>query len=111
MTLGTRLKEAREALGLSQAGLAEKCGISLRAQLNFEKDRNLPGSAYLLALAELGVDVGYILLGTVCAQSPEEAALLDNYRHSSAGNQQRLLDTSRVLASDVPTKGKTANGG
>lgn len=101
MTLGKRLKEAREALGLSQAALAEECGISAQAQLNFEKDRNLPGSAYLLELAELGVDVGYVLLGMRCAQTPEEAALLANYRSSSAGNRQRLLDTSHELASGV----------
>lgn len=110
MTLGKRLKEAREALGLSQAALAEECGISAQAQLNFEKDRNLPGSAYLLELAELGVDVGYVLLGMRCAQTPEEAALLANYRAASPELRAaalRLLGAQAVGAG----AGRTISGG
>ncbi len=33
------------------------------AQINFEKDENVPGGSYLLAASDAGVDIGYVLVG------------------------------------------------
>lgn len=63
MTVGKRLKEERKRLGLTQDEMAVQLGLTRYAQLNFEKDVNLPGGAYLLAALERGVDVMYVLSG------------------------------------------------
>lgn len=63
MSVGRRLLEERERLGMSQVAFYEACGVSKKAQFNFENDHNLPGGAYLIAAATLGVDVAYVLTG------------------------------------------------
>ena len=63
MSVGCRLVEERKRLGMSQAAFFTACGVSKAAQYNFESDVNLPGGAYLIAAAALGVDVSYVLTG------------------------------------------------
>lgn len=63
MSVGRRLVEERERLGMSQAAFFTACGVSKKAQFNFENDHNIPGGAYLIAAAALGVDVAYVLTG------------------------------------------------
>lgn len=63
MTLGTRLKEERQRLQLTQVVFAEKGGVGRTAQKYFERDVQKPGSAYLENLSRLGVDVQYVLTG------------------------------------------------
>ena len=73
--------EERERLGLSQAAFYKACGVTKKAQYNFENDHNLPGGAYLIAADKLGVDVLYVLTGRRSVPvSTKEAALLGNYR-------------------------------
>lgn len=91
MSLGKRLAEARKAHGLSQVALASRCGISDSAQLKFEKDENIPGSAYLLKLAELGIDVHHVLFGRPGAMTPEEGALLNAFRSADPKARNALL--------------------
>jgi Zn-dependent peptidase ImmA (M78 family)/DNA-binding XRE family transcriptional regulator len=58
--LSDRLKQARQAAGLSQRDLAERAGISAMAISHYEKGRSTPSSGVLLALAKvLGVRVEY----------------------------------------------------
>lgn len=61
--ISERLKAEREALGLSQQALADKTGIALRSQQNYEKGDRSPDSEYLAKLAALGANVLYILTG------------------------------------------------
>jgi transcriptional regulator with XRE-family HTH domain len=63
MSLGGRLKEERERLGMTQAAFRDACGASKTAQFYFETDRQVPGGAYLLAASDAGVDIGYVLVG------------------------------------------------
>ena len=62
-TQGTRIREARERLGLTQEEFAKRCGVHRRSQLNYEMDRRHPSEAYLDALDGLGVDSIYIMSG------------------------------------------------
>lgn len=80
MTVGKRLKEERKRLGQTQQELAEGCGVSKWAQLNFEKDENLPGGGYLLAAHGCGVDVMYVLTGQRAQLEAAEAALVAAFR-------------------------------
>lgn len=61
--ISDRLREAREALGLSQQAMAERCGIVVRSQRNYESGERSPDATYLAALAAIGADVTYILTG------------------------------------------------
>jgi len=61
--VGERLVEERKRLAKTVAGMAEECSVSKQAQINFEKGRQLPGGAYLIAAAALGVDIAYVLTG------------------------------------------------
>lgn len=82
--ISERLKAAREALGLSQQALADRVGVSLRSQQNYEKGERNPDSAYLAALAEAGADVLYLLTGKHDkGLSAEEKLLLEYFREAS----------------------------
>ncbi|MBB6259343.1 MULTISPECIES: helix-turn-helix domain-containing protein [Xanthomonas] len=103
MSVGLRLKEERKRIGLTQTELAERCGLSKRAQLNFEKDEQLPGGAYLLAATVLGVDVLYVLTGERHGISTEEAQVLAAYRVSSP---EIKLAVSAALGATVKAAGR-----
>ena len=102
--IGNRLREERERLGLSQPALADICGVTMRSQRNYEKGDRQPDASYLAAVSAAGADVLYILAGQragAALPSPisrEEAALLDNYRHSSPEGKKAIKATSDALA-------------
>lgn len=84
-TIGTRLKEERERLGMSQTAFGEAGGVKKNAQINYERDERKPDAGYLSAIAAMGADVLYIVTGqrsvaAVPVANRREYALLDNYR-------------------------------
>lgn len=84
-TIGERLREERERLGLSQPAFAEVGGVQKRAQINYEKDERHPDAAYLAAVAEAGVDVLYVLTG----------------QHAQNVTGQSYVSTSRHVTENV----------
>jgi len=69
--LAARMKEAREQLGLKRpADLAERIGISARTYEGYEQGRSPPKVATLRGLAELGVDLNWLLTGEGTAIAP-----------------------------------------
>ena len=112
-----RLREVREALGLSQQALAERCGITARSQRNYESGERLPDAAYLAAIAAVGADVLYILTGqrTGGASAPAPAravsegdrVLLDNFHAAPAQVQAGVKTTLGAFAdASAPVKGR-----
>lgn len=98
VTMGDRIREERKKLKLNQADFAGLAGCSRNAQAIYERGESLPGSAYLVRLSEIGVDVQYILTGhrTPLADiSTEERALVENYR---AMNEAARLNMQAVSA-------------
>jgi len=94
-SLGNRLREERERLGLSQEAFGEIGGVKKLAQRNYEKGNRQPDASYLTAVAAIGVDVMYVLTGQRVAPaqpalSRREAALVDNYRHCAQEDQQAI---------------------
>lgn len=118
----SRLKEARENLGLSQQALAERCGVTARSQRNYESGERLPDAAYLAALAAAGVDVLYVLTGqrmggaaatpppapAAPALSPRKAALLDNYDNTSEEGKKIIEAAAFAAAQPAAKRGKAA---
>lgn len=63
LTFGSRLREERKRLGLTQAAFAERAGVAVNSQTNYELDGTNPRVKYFDVIAALGVDVGYVLTG------------------------------------------------
>ena len=109
-----RLREVREALGLSQQALAERCGITARSQRNYESGERHPDSAYLAAIAAAGADVLYILTGQrtggASAPPPPRAVsegdriLLDNFHAAPAQVQAGVKTALGAFASAGGTR-------
>lgn len=107
MNIGSRLREERERLGLSQEGLGGIGGVKKLAQFNYEKGERQPDAAYLAAVAAAGVDVLYVVTGQrsnapltahLPSASPRETALLDNYRNSPETGKDAIERTAFALA-------------
>ena len=112
--IGSRLREERERLGVSQKALGEIGGVKKLTQLNYEKGDRAPDTIYLTSVAEAGVDIVYVLTGqripspvTVTPQNEEEKKLLENYR---AMDEAARLNIQAVGAAFAQSKSKVKTG-
>ncbi|VXC72755.1 hypothetical protein PSEUDO8Z_160367 [Pseudomonas sp. 8Z] len=117
MSIGARLKEERERLGLTISEFAEIAGAKKNTVIDWQKDVSGPPAAKLAALAAVGIDVMYVLTGQRSQQSPtaelppRQRALLDNYSHLSEEDQAALERTASALAQSVgQTVGRKSTG-
>lgn len=90
-TLGERLREERDRLGINQNDLADIGGITRNSQGNYERGRQNPDTAYLLAISGIGVDVMYVLFGrrdtAAGTQTTVENEVLNCFRSLGPGDQ------------------------
>lgn len=105
MTIGTRLKEERERLKLSQTALADAVGTTKKTQIDYEKDNTQPKAMYMAKVAEMGVDVAYVITGMRLenvASTPSELAFLRNCRafKTSAARASALRALSALSGLD-----------
>ena len=63
MSIGNRLREERQRLGLTQTAFAALAGQSLKSQTRYERGEREPGVLYLAAIAKHGADIAYIVTG------------------------------------------------
>ncbi|MBR8511053.1 XRE family transcriptional regulator [Burkholderia cenocepacia] len=97
-------------IGLSQDEFATVGGVARRSQSAYESDERAPDAAYLLAVREIGVDIGYVLTGERLAAG--EAALATGARDADEAEvlamYRQLNDTGKAslhafLASCIST--------
>jgi len=105
MGIPERLKESRNELGLSQAALAEKLGVTKRSVINWEGGSASPSAEILAKYAQIGVDMVYILTGERSrpvppkyTAPPEEEWLLDTYRLSSEEVKAVIMGATKAAA-------------
>ncbi|TKJ63980.1 transcriptional regulator [Pseudomonas sp. CFBP13506] len=103
MTISARLKEERTRLKLSQTDLGAVGGVGKTTQINYEKGVGAPDATYLAAVAELGVDVLYVVTGDrkpvpTDSISADAAELLKAYEHVSDADRQVLLRMAAAFA-------------
>lgn len=133
-TCGSRLRDERKRLRLSQDALAAIAGLARSAQIRYEKDERAPDANYLAAVAGVGVDVQYVVTGVSAAPSGgDEAELLQRYRKASPEIRMAVFaalgavlapsppnapkvqisggEQAQVIAGDVRQKGMTINVG
>ena len=99
-----RLREIRKGMNLTQAVFGPLAGVTVTAQLNYEKGTRNPDTAYLERLAAHGVDVVYLLTGEriprgAAALSEAEAALIARYRSGSPALRGYLQELGQAPAS------------
>ncbi len=71
MTLGARIQEERQRLGLNQTDFAALAGASRRAMANWEADGAAPLVTALIAWGDAGADTLYILTGKRTPDRPD----------------------------------------
>ena len=62
-TIGSRLKELRQSLGLTQQEFAKRFGLPARTAQSYERDEALPSASFLQQLANQNVDINELLTG------------------------------------------------
>jgi transcriptional regulator with XRE-family HTH domain len=120
MSLGARLREVREEMGLSQTELAEIGGVIRNSQGSYERSERMPDTGYMQKIGAAGADIIYILTGIRATAfssmlSPEEQALLDNFRACEEADQSALrqlamrsAEARRLKTHPRPSNSQTA---
>ncbi|EAB5080757.1 XRE family transcriptional regulator [Salmonella enterica] len=111
--VGDRIREERKKLKLNQTDFAKLLDSSRSAQAIYERGESLPGSAYLIKMSELGIDVQYILTGhrTPLADiSTEERTLVENYRAMDDAARLNMQTVSATFAQANLKKGNAKDG-
>lgn len=81
--VGARLRVERERLGMSQDEMGTRAGKNKNTQMRYETGVNAPTTAYLHDLADLGVDIGYVLTGFPTELLDEDAEILARFRSAT----------------------------
>lgn len=104
MTLGERIREARELAGLSQAALAAKVGATMRSVGSWERDEYPPR-----AIARLEAVLGPLRADRVVTESPPLDRATDAQILTEIAN--RLAEVRRRMERTVtPTQSKPSAG-
>lgn len=95
-----RLKSERIRLGLTQAEIASKCGVSREMWGKYERGVALAGSEVLFSLSAIGVDIGYLFSGEQSGfdLTKQEQVLLVDYRESNEQGKEAIEKTASALA-------------
>jgi transcriptional regulator with XRE-family HTH domain len=93
MSIGLRLKEEREKLGLNQTQLGAIGGVQKQSQLKYENEATFPKADYLTEIAKIGIDVVYVLFGVRAdtAISDDEKLLLHKFRNAEPAVRRFML--------------------
>lgn len=111
--IGERLRQERERLSLTQPTFAEAAGAKKRTLIDWEKGVSSPTAVQLSALAAIGVDVLYVLIGQRSQAAtpqaelpPRERALLENYQNTDADGQRHIESTALFAAKSAAKTGR-----
>lgn len=91
---------------MTQDDLARVGGVNRNTQGNYEKNERNPDSAYLIAVAAVGIDVMYVLTGVRDVSSsgdltPGESRVLANYRALPEKDQASVRRLTDALAQSL----------
>ena len=105
MNVADRFKSERERLALTQPRVADLTGVGKTTVINWEKGLSSPTAVQLSALAEVGLDVLYVITG----QRTGGASAPPPPRAVSEGDRI-LLDNFHAAPAQVQAGVKTALG-
>ncbi|WP_268799051.1 helix-turn-helix domain-containing protein [Pseudomonas huanghezhanensis] len=106
---GERLREERIRLALSQEDLAQVGNVTRNTQGSYERGGRNPDTAYLGAVAALGVDILYVVIGLrtpalLDGLSAPEDKLIQQYRSLSKDDQQSVQRVVGAMAEVSPDR-------
>ncbi|WP_416056730.1 helix-turn-helix domain-containing protein [Stenotrophomonas maltophilia] len=107
--VGARLRAERERLDLSQDAMGSHAGKNKNTQMRYETGVNSPTAAYLHDVADLGVDIGYVLTGFPTELSDEEGEVLAYFRSASA-EMRFAIRLMLTTPNDLAAKNASATG-
>lgn len=111
----SRLKEVRKEKKLGQGDFGAIAGVQRETQLKYENGSRKPDSAYLIALANAGIDVQYLLTGIrrdgAGVMSSDEQSLLDSFRLSNEEGKRAALLVLDALSEKGQIDRKTLGAG
>lgn len=98
-SFGSRLRQERRRVGLSQVQFAELGGVKRVSQHLYEQDVRLPDLGYVFRLADQGIDAEFLVFGqaargSVGAQISLEAAAAAFRAMEELGTKRRASLTS-----------------
>lgn len=100
-SIGTRLRQERERLGLTQTEMGDLAGVTKNTQRLYETDQRSPKADYLALLDVEGVDVGYVLTGresTPAGVTAQRVANVQDAAGDSAGSREIDVDYLAEIA-------------
>lgn len=119
MAIGSRLKEERKRLKMTQAEFAAAGGIGVSALKLYEGEERDPGAQCLFELSASGLDAQYVITGirSKNALAADEQLLLEGFRDLDAKTKKRVLafilteagpeEVSRKIKQKVAEQGQT----
>ncbi|MCE1160890.1 MAG: helix-turn-helix domain-containing protein [Burkholderiales bacterium] len=110
-TFAERLREVREAAGLSQEAMGAVGGVTKLTQFNYENDKRSPDANYLASLAKIGVDVLYLVTGQrmTATLDDEERVLLNYYRAAPEPIKKAALGVLLSVQNNTQTATQSGN--
>lgn len=105
LSIGSRIRSAREAKGLTRKELADLINVTVSAVSNYENGVSSPKEAVMLDLfSALGIDPNYLFQDeidmsqlTTPPLTPTESSLLSNFRTLNDEGQEKLHSYSEDL--------------
>ena len=98
MTIGSRIKQRRESLGMTQSELAEKLGYKSKSTITkIEKDVNEISQSKILGFADALRTTPSYILGYDEADNPSTDEFLD-YRYEDGTSFTIISNNKRVLS-------------
>lgn len=101
--IGARIRDVRGAM--TQQAFADALGVGRTSVVRYEAGERMPDAVFIAkANAVLGVDPIWLLTGQRGAPAqapplaPDEAALLDNYRHTPEDKRGAIREVGAALA-------------
>jgi transcriptional regulator with XRE-family HTH domain len=79
MSFGSRLRQERDRLGLTQQKFGELGGVKRVSQHLYEQDVRVPDMTYLMRLKEGGVDVWFLINGAPSTARTSSALPISTY--------------------------------
>lgn len=104
--LGIRLEGERLRLDLLIKDLAQLGGVKANAQQMYESGLRFPRADYLAAIAEVGIDIHYVVSGTrnpgkQAYLNEEESEIIGSYRSMRRIDQQALRRIASTLSASA----------
>lgn len=103
LSVGSRLREERERLGLSQAAFGKLAEVSLRTEQDWERGVSSVRADFLSVVASHGVDVLYVITGKRASEGldPLRRAVLDSFDRCSPEKQIEAVQYMALLVAGV----------